>query len=137
MNATPAPSGRVLQGRRVLVVEDDYMIGDALHALLEAEGAEVLGPIGRTAEALAFVLRPDSRVDLAVLDVDLHGERSYPVADALAAIGIPFLFTTGYNVDSVAPDYRRFPRCEKPIGRRVLLDMLSHLIETTAAPEPA
>lgn len=129
------PSTERLQGRRILLIEDDFMIGDALAELLQAEGAEVVGPIGVAAEAIAL-LRVDRRFDGAVLDVDLHGERSYRVADALEALRIPFLFTTGYDEQAVDAAYRGHPRQEKPINGRLLLAALAAMIPGTAGSPP-
>jgi hypothetical protein len=72
-------------------------------------------------EALAFVEGNITSIDGAVLDVNLHGEKSYPIADALASYQIKFVFATGYGVDFVDGAYRRFPRCEKPINPRTLV----------------
>lgn len=122
----------LLAGRRVLVVEDDYMIGDALASVLQDEGAQVLGPIGWAAEALGVVEDRTNLIDLAVLDVDLHGERSYRIADALLDRDIPFLFTTGYNPDGLERAYRDYPRCVKPLSGRTLVAALSRIVEKTA-----
>ncbi|WP_419730585.1 response regulator [Lichenicola sp.] len=118
-----------LQDRRVLVVEDDYLIGDALSEMLQSVGAEVVGPIGWAAEALATVEEADFTVDIALLDVDLHGERSYRIADALMARGVPFVFTTGYHGDVVEAQYRGYPRCEKPLSGRILIETLATMLE--------
>lgn len=118
-----------LQDRRVLVVEDDYLIGDALSEMLQSVGAEVVGPIGWAAEALAAVEEADFKVDIALLDVDLHGDRSYRVADALMARGVPFVFTTGYHGDVVEAPYRGYPRCEKPLSSRILIETLASMLE--------
>lgn len=117
-----------LRGRRVLLVEDDFLIGEALSDLLTEAGADVLGPVGWAGEALALVERGDGPIHVAVLDVDLHGQRSYPVADALMARGIPFVFTTGYNGKAVDPAYRDHPRHEKPVSGRVLLANLAAML---------
>lgn len=113
-----------LLDRRILVVEDDYMIATALADLLEEAGAVVVGPFGRVAQALDAIRDAAAPIDAAVLDVDLRGETSYPVADALAAIGVRVVLTTGYDSGAIAPGYRHLPRCEKPVTRRVLVDVL-------------
>ncbi len=118
-----------LQNSRVLVVEDDFLIGDALTEVLEAQGAVVVGPIGWTCEALDVVRELAPRFDIAVLDVDLHGERSYPIADTLLSRGIPFVFTTGYNAEAVEPAYRAHPRFEKPLSGSALVAGLAAIIE--------
>ena len=74
-----------LKGRRILVVEDDYLVALTLVGILEQAGARVLGPIGTLDEAIAVVENDGKSFDAAVLDINLHGKKSYPVADALAA----------------------------------------------------
>src|SRR5438270_8852311 len=89
-----------LKGRRVLVVEDEYLIAADIAASLEALGAEVAGPAASVAEALTFLERDGDRLDGAVLDVNLGKERVYPLADVLRSRGIPFVFTTGYDASA-------------------------------------
>jgi CheY-like chemotaxis protein len=113
-----------LQGRRILVIEDDYLIGIVLADILESVGAEVLGPIGEVEEAITFIETDGATFDMAVLDVNLHGRRSYPIADVLLARRIGFVFTTGYGADAIAEAYQRYPRCEKPIDPAKLIAAL-------------
>lgn len=114
-----------LQGRRILVVEDDYLIALGTMAVLEEAGADVLGPIGRVEEAVDFILGNVGGLNGAVVDFNLHGEKAYPVADALRARAIPFVFTTGYGADAVDPRYEADPRCEKPVNEDLLLRTLA------------
>ena len=108
-----------LAGRRILVVEDDYFAMRDLCAGLAALGAVVVGPAPTVAEALALVARePD--IDAAVLDVNLRGETVYPVADAMAARGMPFVLSTGYADDVIEPRFRQAPHCEKPVDMRAV-----------------
>ena len=65
---------------------------------------------------------------MAVLDVHLNGQMSYPVADALAARGVPFVFSTGYDKDALLDGYRTFPVLQKPIQRSELSDALAKLL---------
>lgn len=113
-----------LVGCRILVVEDDYMIGTDVVDMLTSAGAVPVGPVGRVAEALALAADGARPLDLAILDVNLHGVPSYPVADALIARGIPVVFTTGFSADAVEAAYRRHPRLEKPVSERALLQIL-------------
>lgn len=114
-----------LRGQRVLIVEDDYFGAQALVAMLQACGAETVGPIGWVPEAVAFVTTQSSTFDTAVLDINMHGEKSYPIADALTAQGKRFVFATGYGSDAVEESYRHYPRCEKPFNMKTLLALLT------------
>jgi DNA-binding response OmpR family regulator len=93
----------MLENRRVLVVEDEALIAMAVEARLRDAGAEVVGPAFTAAEALRLVeaaaaAAADGGLGAAVLDLKLAGgETAIPVADALAARGVPFLFATGYG----------------------------------------
>lgn len=116
--------GGKLAGRRILVVEDDYLIAQVLTELLADAGAEVLGPIGRLEEAVAFVENTTETLDAAVLDINLHGSKSYPVADALISRAVRFVFTTGYGTDIIDSRYIRYPRCEKPFNESAVIAAL-------------
>jgi DNA-binding LytR/AlgR family response regulator len=116
-----------LKGRRLLVVEDEYLIAADLTASLESLGVEVIGPAASVEQALSFIENNGSRLDGAVLDINLQNERVYPVADALTALGIPFVFTTGYDAVAVPAAYARAPRCEKPIDETQLVCWLSNI----------
>jgi CheY-like chemotaxis protein len=84
-----------LSGKRVLVVEDEMLVAMHLEDDLTAMGLEVVGPAMRLDAALALAESAD--VDVAVLDVNIHGGRSYPVATTLQERGVPFIFATGYG----------------------------------------
>lgn len=103
-----------LAGMRILLIEDEYMLADMVRECLEAAGAAVRGPIGQLADAVDFVSRAEEPFDIAVLDVDLHGEKTYPVAELLEGYGIPFVFVTGYSDDVFDRRFRGHAKCEKP-----------------------
>ncbi len=121
--------GAALSGRRVLVVDDDYLVAMVVVEFLEYAGAEILGPLGQANEAIAFIETNGTMIDGAVLDVNLHGAKSYPVADALVARGIGFVFATGYGADAVDGDYCKYPRCEKPFSELGLVSALAKAIQ--------
>lgn len=106
-----------IRGRRILIVEDEYFVADDLANDLRHMGAEVIGPVGSVAEALELV-KAHPQLDGAVLDINLHGQMSYPVAAMLAAAGTPFLFATGYDGWTVDDAYRNVVRHEKPVRPR-------------------
>ncbi|HEY1932658.1 MAG TPA: response regulator [Acetobacteraceae bacterium] len=114
-----------LEGLRILVVEDDYLVAQIVCAMLEDAGATIVGPIGWAREALAFIETGATPFDRAILDIDLHGVKSYPLADALARRNIRFAFATGYGGGALDPAYREFPRCEKPFNERALIGVLA------------
>lgn len=113
-----------LANLRILIVEDDFLVAQAVCAFLEDAGAVVAGPLGWLDEALEFVEREAASLDGAVLDVNLHGENSYAIADALASRNVRFVFVTGYGAEALDPAYRHYPRCEKPFDARKLLQAL-------------
>jgi CheY-like chemotaxis protein len=117
-----------LEGRRVLVIEDEYFIADDISRALTKLGAEVVGPAPDLAHATAF-LSSGERIDSAVLDINLHGELVYPVADALRARGIPFLFATGYDQTSIPAGYEDVPRWEKPFDHNALARVIPLLMQ--------
>src|SRR3954454_16183654 len=121
--AEPGPDA--LRGRRLLVVEDEYLIAVSLARALEGRGAEVVGPAGSVQDALALVEAAGDQLDGAVVDINLRDERVYPVADALAARGLPFVFLTGYDAQLIPDAYAGAPRCEKPVSSALLARKLS------------
>ncbi|SKA39474.1 CheY chemotaxis protein or a CheY-like REC (receiver) domain [Enhydrobacter aerosaccus] len=125
MTTDPVEMERRLHGKRLLVVEDEYMIALDIAGTLESLGVQVVGPVGSVREALAIVNREEERLDAAVLDINLRGERVYAVADALLARHVPFIFATGYAELLLDKAYMRIPRCEKPIDKRELIRQLA------------
>jgi CheY-like chemotaxis protein len=112
-----------LRGKRLLVVEDDYMIAAELVRALEDQGATVVGPAGSVADALALISTA-AALDGGVLDINLGGELIYPVADALRERGTPFVFATGYDAWVIPDQYRDASRCEKPVDVHQLASLL-------------
>src|SRR3546814_18174778 len=78
-----------LQDCRILIAEDEYLIATDLAEALAQDNAVILGPVPRVADALSLI-ESGTRIDLAVLDVNLFGDLAFPVADALAAPRHPF-----------------------------------------------
>jgi CheY-like chemotaxis protein len=83
----------VLEGRRILVVEDEFIVALAIEDMLADLWATVVGPATTIAQGLALARET---LDAAVLDINMHGERSYAVAESLRARGVPVVFATGY-----------------------------------------
>ena len=112
-----------LHGHRILIVEDEYLVADDLARDLRALGAEIVGPVGTLAAAVAL-LHTGVELDGAVLDINLHGEMSYPVAALLTAAETPFLFVTGYDSWTIDDRYRDVPRREKPVRPAEVVSVL-------------
>lgn len=114
------------QTPRILVVEDDFLIADLIEEILTSAGCEVVGPVRRVADAVHTAAHAE--YDAAVLDVNVAGERIYPVADALCERTVPFLFLTGYDGASLEPRFRSQPRLGKPFRARDLLSAVRLLV---------
>jgi len=116
--------------QRVLIVEDEFLIASMLEAHLVRLGYTV-PPIAATVdEALATL--DEHEVHVAVIDINLAGTASFPVADALKARGIPFLFTTGYGQSGVPEAYRGYPIVQKPYRIAKLEPVLRGLLTETS-----
>jgi len=116
-------NGPRLAGRRVLIVEDNFIIAAALARIFKAQGAELLGPAGTVSDALALIA-DNEIIDGAALDVNLRGEMVYPVANVLRAKKVPIVFMTGYDDASIAPGYTDFPCMQKPFTIERLMQAL-------------
>jgi len=101
--------------RRILVVEDEMLIGMLLEDMLTDMGHSVVGIIPRVNEALTAAKQ--EAFDLAILDVHLHGQAVFPVAEALIERGIPFVFATGYGERGLPEQYRSRPILQKPFAK--------------------
>lgn len=115
-----------LDGLRLLLVEDEFVLALGITDVLVDAGADVLGPVGSVADALALV-QQIPEIDAAVLDVNLAGETIYPVADALQARGVPFLFATANERAQLPERFSNVPLCRKPfdpVAFRSALDAL-------------
>ena len=115
-----------LAGMRLLVVEDEPLVSMLLSEILTGLGATVAGPYGRLADAMAAAKA--ERFDGAVLDINLAGERVDPLADLLMGVGVPYVFITGYQRDSVDRRYANVPVLQKPIDGAALESVLLTLL---------
>ena len=112
-----------LSGIRILVVEDTLLVADLIVDQLADAGCDVVGPASRVERALALVELES--LDGALLDINLHGESSFPIADALIKRGIPLAFLTGYGDTAVPPTYKAVPRLSKPFQFDDLIDLMN------------
>ena len=110
----------LLKGLRVLVVEDQAPIALQLEDMLVESECQVVGPASRVGQALRLL--GENVVDAAVLDLNVAGELVYPVADALDARGLPYIFATGYDPSDVSGRYGHRNIVQKPFSRLVFLE---------------
>lgn len=123
----------VIPGARVMVVEDEALTALGLEQVLRTAGYDVLGPVGRVQEAID--LARQSPPDAAVLDVNLFGQPSFPVAEALDAMGVPFLFCTGYgSLDTTDERLRKAPILSKPVPPDRLVGAVGALLAAGTRP---
>jgi PAS domain S-box-containing protein len=119
---------RSLADKRLLVVEDELLVGMLVKSMLDDLGAAVVGPCGRLADGLAAA--KTERFDGAILDLNLAGEAADPLADLLLARGVPFVFITGYQRESLDRRYANVPMLQKPIDAAALERVLLSLLDT-------
>ncbi len=115
-------------GKRLLVVEDEFVIALDLQNLLEAAGHEVVALAASVPDALALLAAgapgQQQSLDGAVLDVNLRGEPATPVADALAVRGVPFVFVSGYGAAGRPAGHETAPVLAKPYSEGDLLELV-------------
>lgn len=120
-------SSETSEGRgTILIVEDEWLIATDLVDAVESIGYRVLGPAHTVSAALELL--DEASVDAGLLDVNLRGETSYPVADALAEKGLPFAFLSGYTSDQLRPGFQDCPLLSKPLNADALRDRLSQML---------
>jgi ActR/RegA family two-component response regulator len=102
----------LLNGKRVLIVEDDYFIADETRRALESAGAIVIGPASSVESALALI--DTTTPDGAILDIRLDGELVFPIAERLQETGIPFVFATAYLGIDIPERYGGYYLSPKP-----------------------
>ena len=117
-----------LQGCKVLIVEDEFLVASLLQEMLETAGCIVAGPIPRVAEAVDAADR--DTYDAAILDINVAGYRIDPVADALSRRSVPFVFVTGYSTGALPAEYADRPRLCKPFRIADLLGTLANLVRS-------
>ena len=123
-------AAELVAGKRVLIVEDETLVALLIEVMLEDAGAIVVGHCATVDQALAVARH--TALDLAVLDINLHGELSFPVAEALEQRRIPFLFVTGYGSQIKLPD-PTWAVCSKPFRSEDLLARLAQAVALSPA----
>ena len=116
---------RLLSGRRILVVEDEMLILMMIEAMLADMGCELVTTAATIDQAVSLI--EEQVFDAAMLDVNLKGDNSRPVADALSARGVPFLFSTGNSGHHTMANYEDRPVLRKPFSDEALAATLTML----------
>ena len=117
--------------KRILLVEDEFLVAAEMCEEVGDLGLEVVGPFGSVEEAVAAIRA--TTIDAALVDINLGGVWAYPIADELIARDVPFAFTTGYDRASIQDRYADVPRISKPVSARMLRDLIGTILE----PRPA
>jgi len=113
--------------RQFLVVEDEMLVALELESMLEELGDEAVGPAPDMERALALVVE-EGDLNAALLDLNLNGKISFPVADALSQRNVPFVISTGYGKDALVNGYKSFPLLQKPYRQAELDQALKGLL---------
>jgi len=121
------------ESRRILVVEDDFLVATLLVEILESVGWQVVGPVAHLATALDAAA--SEGFDAAVLDVDLGGQTVYPVAEMLDARKVPFVFVTAHGRAALPPLFCGRPHLGKPFAPGELIGTVARLIDRAAEAE--
>ena len=123
----------MLDGMRVLVVEDDYFIADEICSALRAHGAEVIGPSPDVEHGRR--LARSEAIDCAVLDINLHGDLAFSLASELRERGTPAIFATGYDHSVLPEEFSGVVRLEKPVNLRALLQAVQRCARPQTTPQ--
>ncbi len=118
-------AGDSLTGLRVLVVEDEALVSMLIEDFLEELGCEVVGVASRLEDAMENARTLE--LDVAVLDVNLAGRLSYPVAQTLRARGVPVVFATGYGTEGLPAELQQAAVLSKPFRQEQLAKALSDM----------
>lgn len=110
---------------RILVVEDEMLVAMLIEDLLVDLGHQPIGPVMRLEPAIEKAATAE--IDMAILDINLAGKRSFPVADRLKERGIPFIFASGYGAAGLEPPYLSAHVLQKPFDLPQLKDALKHI----------
>ena len=111
-----------LSGRRILVVEDESLVAMLLETILEDMGCTPVGPASNVDEGLAMAT--DEALDAALLDVNVAGRHVFPIAAALKARGVPFVFSTGYGEGGLPDEWRGHATVQKPFTEEAIREAL-------------
>jgi DNA-binding NtrC family response regulator len=115
----------VLRGKKVLIVEDEALIAMLFEDILEDAACQIVGPAMNVRQAME--LAEAAEIDVAVLDVNLNGEPSFPVAALLQSRGVPLVFSSGYGSQGLPPEWQNRPTLPKPFTSDEVIDTLARV----------
>jgi DNA-binding response OmpR family regulator len=115
-------SGAAVKSGRILLVEDEALVGMMMTEFLRDIGFHVVGPFGTVSEAIDAI--GQEQLQAAVLDINLNGEMIYDLAAELTGRGVPIVFVTGYGADAVDQRFANFPVLQKPVDSAALRRVL-------------
>lgn len=118
-----------LSGLRLLIVEDSMLVAMSLEDYMRSMDCREVFKAARIGEAERVVR--NHTLDGALLDINLSGEAVYPLADELDRLNVPYIFMTGYGVDSIAEGYRRRPVLTKPYDPDEMIDLIKATFATS------
>lgn len=121
-----------LDGRKVLVVEDDFLVAEDFAAMLREAGAEVIGPAESLPQAIRLAQQCDA-LDCALLDIDLQGVDCFPLARELRTAAIPMMFLTGLGCDTIPEEFVDIMCIAKPTGAGRVVEELTALLGPMSA----
>ena len=124
------PPQRQIRGRKVLIVEDDFLEADDMRDAVEAVGGIVVGPALSVDTALALLER--GLPDVALLDVLVFRMSSVSIAERLTQLHVPFVVVTAYPRERLPPPLDTGPYVRKPYWRKQLTDALGRAIASTS-----
>lgn len=131
IDSAGAMASAIRQGLRILVVEDEFMIAMAVEAVVTDAGGVVVDMAATLEQALAMARTEE--FDAALLDINLNGEASFPVASVLCERGIPYAFVTGYGRQMVPEAFASAPILTKPYARSDLIRTLRAIVSAPSS----
>lgn len=121
-----------LQGRRILVIEDESLVAMLLETILDDMGCTVVGPESNVDDGL-IAATTEASLDAALLDVNVAGREVFPIAEALRTRGVPFVFSTGYGEAGLPEHWRGNPTIQKPFTEGAIRDALMKVMNISLA----
>jgi DNA-binding NarL/FixJ family response regulator len=115
-----------IPSHKVLIVEDCVILSMEMVMIFESAGYQIVGPAHDLESGLLLV--KDNEIHLAILDVELYDQQSFPIAEYLLANGTPFVFCTGCHPDRIPEAMRHAPLFTKPVVEDSLLLQVAELL---------